>query len=180
MNVLLVAVLVVPALGALVAVLVRDDRAGRIAGTVAAALALVASALLALARAPAGGARLAPWHEIDVPWAPAIQLRFHVGVDGVSYPLVVLTALLTLLCCLYSLWQVPGGRNGRHLVALLLVVEVGIVGVFLALDLVLFFVFFELVLLPMYAIIAGWGGAGRRGSACWWWSPAPVRPTSSP
>jgi NADH-quinone oxidoreductase subunit M len=165
MNVLLVAVLLVPALGALVAVLVRDDRAGRIAGTVAAALALVASALLALARAPAGGARLAPWHEIDVPWAPAIQLRFHVGVDGVSYPLVVLTALLTLLCCLYSLWQVPGGRNGRHLVALLLVVEVGIVGVFLALDLVLFFVFFELVLLPMYAIIAGWGGAGRRAAA---------------
>ena len=49
--------------------------------------------------------------------------------------------------------------------ALLLVVEVGILGIFLALDLVLFFVFFEVVLLPMYAIIAGWGGADRRRAA---------------
>jgi NADH-quinone oxidoreductase subunit M len=166
MNLLLVAVLVIPALGAFAAVAVRDDRAGRIAGTVASALALVSATLLALDRAPAEtGARLAPWHQIDASWVPAVQLRFHIGVDGVSYPLVVLTALLTLLCCLYSLWQVPGNRNGRQLVALLLVVEVGIVGVFLALDLVLFFVFFELVLLPMYAIIAGWGGPERRAAA---------------
>src|SRR5688500_3622061 len=165
MNALLVAVLVIPALGALVAVAVRDDRAGRVAGTVAAALALLAAAVLPLDRAPAGGARLAPWHQIDVSWVPAVQLRFHIGVDGVSYPLVVLTALLTLLCCLYSLWQVPGNRNGRQLVALLLIVEVGIVGVFLALDLALFFVFFELVLLPMYAIIAGLGGPERRAAA---------------
>ena len=49
--------------------------------------------------------------------------------------------------------------------ALLLVVEVGILGTFLALDLVLFFVFFEVVLLPMYAVIAGWGGADRRRAA---------------
>jgi NADH-quinone oxidoreductase subunit M len=165
MNAILAAVLVIPALGALAAVVVRDDRAGRIAGTVAAALALLAAAVLPLSRAPSGDARLAPWHQVDASWVPAVQLRFHIGVDGVSYPLVVLTALLTLLCCLYSLWQVPGNRNGRQLVALLLVVEVGIIGVFLALDLVLFFVFFELVLLPMYAIIAGWGGPERRAAA---------------
>ena len=165
MNALLVAVLVLPALGALASVVIRGDRAGRVAGTVAAALSLVAAALLAVDRAAATGDRLSPWHQVDVAWVPAVQLRFHVGVDGVSYPLVVLTALLTLLCCLYSLWQVPGERNGRQLVALLLVVEVGIVGVFLALDLILFFVFFELVLLPMYAIIAGWGGPERRAAA---------------
>ena len=165
MNAVLVAVLVIPALGALASVVIRSDRAGRVAGTVAAALSLVAAALLAVDRAPATGDRLSPWHQVDVAWVPAVQLRFHVGVDGVSYPLVVLTALLTLLCCLYSLWQVPGERNGRQLVALLLVVEVGIVGVFLALDLILFFVFFELVLLPMYAFIAGWGGPERRAAA---------------
>jgi NADH-quinone oxidoreductase subunit M len=88
-------------------------------------------------------------------------------VDGLSYPLVVLTTLLTFLCALYTCWHVPGSGapRGRHLVALLLVIEVGIVGVFLALDLVLFFVFFEVVLLPMYAVIAVWGGERRRAAA---------------
>jgi NADH-quinone oxidoreductase subunit M len=91
---------------------------------------------------------------------------FHLGVDGISYPLIVLTGLLTLLCCGYTLQQVPAGvGSGRTLAALLLVLEVGILGTFLALDLVLFFVFFEVVLLPMYAVIAGWGGPERRRAA---------------
>ena len=75
--------------------------------------------------------------------------------------LFYLFALLTLLCCVYLLWT--DGAPG--LAALLLAVEVGILGVFLALDLVLFFVFFEVVLLPMYAVIAGWGGPDRRAAA---------------
>ncbi len=82
-------------------------------------------------------------------------------MDGISYPLVVLTSLLTLLCCLYTLFRVEDLERGRLLIALLLVVEVGITGVFLSLDLILFFLFFEVVLLPMYAIIAGWGGPNR-------------------
>ena len=94
-------------------------------------------------------------------WIPGLDTRFHLGVDGISYPLVVLTTLLTLLCCVYLLWT--DGAPG--LAALLLAVEVGILGVFLALDLVLFFVFFEVVLLPMYAVIAGWGGPERRAAA---------------
>jgi NADH-quinone oxidoreductase subunit M len=109
--------------------------------------------------------QLVPWHEVNLPWAPGLDLRFHLGVDGISYPLVVLTALLTLLCCVYTLWTVPAGGRGSHLAALLLVIEVGIAGVFLALDLVLFFVFFEVVLLPMYAVIAIWGGPARRHAA---------------
>jgi NADH-quinone oxidoreductase subunit M len=86
-------------------------------------------------------------------------------VDGVSYPLIVLTGLLTLLCCVYTVHTVPGGGPGRALAALLLVLEVGIAGTFLALDLVLFFIFFEVVLLPMYAMIAGWGGGLERRRA---------------
>jgi len=102
-----------------------------------------------------------PWHQVDVAWIPGLDTRFHLGVDGISYPLVVLTTLLTLLCCVYLLWT--DGDPG--LAALLLAVQVGILGVFLALDLVLFFVFFEVVLLPMYAVIAGWGGPERRSAA---------------
>ncbi len=159
---LLVLVLLLPALGALLAPLIRDERAGQFVGTVAAAIALVASVALWFDReTPVGHAAIQPWHDVNVRWVPAIDLRFHLGVDGISYPLVVLTALLTLLCCLYTLFRVEDVRRGRLLVALLLVVEVGINGVFLSLDLILFFLFFEVVLLPMYAIIAGWGGENR-------------------
>lgn len=213
----LVAVVALPLLGAAVvaAVPARADRAARAVGAAFAALTLAAAALLATGRdgtwfayRPIGGGTgtggdgaptLRPWREVDLAWVPGFDLRFHVGVDGVSYPLVVLTALLTLLCCTYTLWHVPtpggdagdagqstddprsgddAGRSagdsaagqpasgrGRSLVALLLVIETGILGTFLALDLVLFFVFFEVVLLPMYAVIAGWGGKQRRHAA---------------
>ncbi|MFB9237505.1 NuoM family protein [Plantactinospora siamensis] len=177
----LVAVLAVPALGAAVLALLpaRADRAARGVGTAFAAVTFGITVLLG-ARGPvvtdgrllgpqdpvgwfrygsgAGPPAVLPWHQLDLPWVPALQLRFHLGVDGISYPLVVLTGLLTLLCCAYTMSKAPGGRSGRSLVALLLVVEVGILGTFLALDLVLFFLFFEVVLLPMYAVIAGWGG----------------------
>ncbi|GIG89724.1 complex I subunit 4 family protein [Plantactinospora endophytica] len=172
----LVATLAVPAVGAAVLAVLpgRFDRAARITGTAFAAVTLVLAALLAIGATDtwtayqpqsAGAPGIHPWHELDLSWAPGLDLRFQLGVDGVSYPLVVLTALLTLLCCAYTWWRVPAPGRGRSLVALLLVVEVGILGTFLALDLVLFFLFFEVVLLPMYAIIAVWGGEDRQHAA---------------
>ncbi|WP_329015010.1 NADH-quinone oxidoreductase subunit M [Micromonospora rifamycinica] len=169
-QVLLVAVLALPAVGAALVAVVPGERTARLLGTAVAGLTLVGAVLLVLGDhgwfgygpAPA----VQPWHGVDLPWVPGLDLRFHLGVDGISWPLVVLTALLTLLCCGYTVRRVPeGGGSGRALVALLLVVEVGILGTFLALDLVLLFVFFEIVLLPMYAIIAGWGGTGAAGSS---------------
>ncbi|TNH21534.1 NADH-quinone oxidoreductase subunit M [Micromonospora orduensis] len=169
-QVLLVAVLAVPALGAVAVAATPRDRAARLVGTVAAALTLLAAVPLVFGGRgwvawSAGAPAVRPWHQLDLPWVPGLDLRFHLGVDGISWPLVVLTTLLTVLCCAYTVWRVPDGGSGRALVALLLVVEVGILGTFLALDLVLFFLFFEVVLLPMYAIIAGWGGADRRRAA---------------
>ena len=168
---MLVALLAVPALGAVLVALLpaRLDRPARALGTVVAAAAFAVSVALGLDRGPllpAAGQALTPWQQYKVSWVPGLNLDFHLGVDGISYPLVVLTTLLTLLCCVYSMWTVPGdGARGRLLVALLLVIEVGILGTFLALDLVLFFVFLEVVLLPMYAVIAGWGGEDRRRAA---------------
>jgi NADH-quinone oxidoreductase subunit M len=102
---------------------------------------------------------------VDLPWIPTIDLRFHLGVDGISLPLVVLTALLTLLCTIYLARPTSQPTRPQSLIALLLLLEVGMLGTFVALDLLLFFVFFELVLLPMYAVIAGWGGPGRVAAA---------------
>jgi NADH-quinone oxidoreductase subunit M len=164
MRWLLVAVLAVPAAAALLAALL-PDRAARLAGTVAAGFVLILSVLLYRGDGWAGLGTVRPWHEVDFSWVPGLDMRFHLGVDGVSYPLVVLTALLTLLCCGYTLWRAPSPGRGGTLVALLLVIEVGILGTFLALDLVLFFVFFEVVLLPMYAVIAVWGGEDRAHAA---------------
>ncbi|MEN3306045.1 MAG: NADH-quinone oxidoreductase subunit [Micromonosporaceae bacterium] len=176
MTALLLLTLLLPVAGALAAVGLhrRSDVAGRVAAVVASAGAFVASVALYWHRDGSGwvstgqqrtGAPIAPWHQIDVSWASGLELRFHIGIDGISYPLVVLTTLLTLLCCVYTLWTVPEGPRGSLLAALLLTIEVGILGVFLALNLVLFFVFFETVLLPMYAVIAAWGGPARRAAA---------------
>ncbi len=170
-QMLLVATLAVPALGAAVVALLprRIEQGARVTGTVAAALAFLASALLYLGRdwSPmiALGTPVQPWYQLQLDWVPWLNLQFHLGVDGISYPLVVLTTLLTFLCCLFTIYRVPEGGRGRSLVALLLVTEVGIVGTFLAFDLVLFFIFFEVVLLPMFAIIAFWGGERRRHAA---------------
>ncbi|NUT32944.1 MAG: NADH-quinone oxidoreductase subunit M [Hamadaea sp.] len=159
MSALLILLLVVPLAGAVLAALL-PDRAGRVAATAAAAVTFVLTLPLAAGRGDT------IWHEVDYAWAPSLGLRFHLGVDGVSYPLVVLTALLTLLCCAYTIWHAPADRAaGARLAALLLAIEVGLLGVFLALDLVLFFIAFEVVLLPMYAVIAGWGGPARQRAA---------------
>ncbi|MDR7279507.1 complex I subunit 4 family protein [Catenuloplanes atrovinosus] len=163
-SALLIALLALPALGALAVALLpaARDRQARVLGTVIAAATLAVAVPLRwgswFAYTPEPAAPR-PWALVDLPWVPALDLRFQLGVDAISYPLVVLTALLTLLCCGYTVWRVPPGGPGRLLTALLLVIEVGILGTFLAFDLVLFFVFFEVVLLPMYAVIAVWGGA---------------------
>ncbi|HWS33900.1 MAG TPA: NADH-quinone oxidoreductase subunit M [Actinoplanes sp.] len=176
-QVLLLALLAVPLLGAAVVALLpaARDRQARLVATGFATVTFL------LALAPAFGFRdqifgwfdygdgstvpLFPWVEVDLEWVPALGLDLHLGVDGISYPLIVLTGLLTALCCAYTVKKVPDGGAGRALAALLLVLEFGVLGTFLALDLLLFFLFFEVVLLPMYAVIAGWGGPARRAAA---------------
>jgi NADH-quinone oxidoreductase subunit M len=84
-------------------------------------------------------------------------------VDGISLPLLIMTTLLTALCLGYEL-RAPEQHN-RSFTALVLVLEIGMVGTFLAEDLLLFFIFFEIVLLPMYGLILGWGSGERRRAA---------------
>ncbi|MEU0675977.1 NADH-quinone oxidoreductase subunit M [Streptomyces sp. NPDC006172] len=101
----------------------------------------------------------------DISWIPALDVRIHLGIDGISLPLLVLTALLTFLCALYSYFNPPKGPSPKAFVALLLVLEAGTLATFAALDLILFFLAFETVLIPMYFLIARWGGEGRTRAA---------------
>lgn len=102
----------------------------------------------------------------DISWIAALDVRIHLGVDGISLPLLVLTALLTFLCALYSYFKMPTGPSPKAFVALLLVLESGTLATFAVLDLLLFFLAFEMVLIPMYFLIARWGG-GERQPAAW-------------
>jgi NADH-quinone oxidoreductase subunit M len=92
-------------------------------------------------------------------WIPGAGIGYHLGVDGISLLLVLLTTLLTPLCVL-SAWSQITTRVKEFLVALCLL-ETGMVGVFVALDLFLFFVFWEAMLIPMYLIVGVWGGPRR-------------------
>lgn len=164
-EVLLVALVALPALGAIVLALLPDrlDRAARLLAVVVTGATLLAS--LALYSPGAGDDQEPDWLDVDGSWVAAIDLHFHLGMDGISYPLVVLTALLTFLCAVYSLHSLPAPGRAGIMLALVLVLEVGMVGTFLARDLLLFFIFFEIVLIPMYFLIAVWGGAGARHAA---------------
>ncbi|AMV36528.1 NuoM family protein [Planctomyces sp. SH-PL62] len=95
-------------------------------------------------------------------WIPAFNIQYYLGLDGVSVGLVVLTGLVSLLACLAS-WGIEKQVRGYYSLFLLLVASM--TGVFLALDLFLFYVFFEVMLLPMYFLIALWGGEDREYAA---------------
>lgn len=101
----------------------------------------------------------------DLNWIPALRIHLHLGIDGISLPLLVLTALLTFLCALYSFFHLPAGGSAKSFVALLLLLEAGTLATFSVLDLMLFFLAFETVLIPMYFLIARWGGGDRERSA---------------
>ncbi|MGA6155901.1 complex I subunit 4 family protein [Stenotrophomonas sp. NPDC087984] len=99
--------------------------------------------------------------QTDIGWIPALDIRIHLGVDGVSLPLLVLTALLTFLSALYAYFNRPAGPSPRAFVALLLLLESGTLASFAVLDLMLFFLAFEMVLIPMYFLINRWGSGER-------------------
>lgn len=124
-------------------------------GTATAAGTLVLAGLVAVTAAPYS--RTGPGLELDVPWIPALGVRLHLGVDGVSAPLVVLTALLTLLVCWHLVRVRPVAGRIQGLVACFLTVEAGALATFTALDLLVFFVAFETVLVPMWFVVARWG-----------------------
>jgi len=93
----------------------------------------------------------------DLSWIPAIGSNYHIGIDGISLPLLVLSTFITALSVVYSWKHLPEPHNPKAFLALILLLATGMAGTFVALDLILFFIFFELVLLPMYFMIGIWG-----------------------
>jgi NADH-quinone oxidoreductase subunit M len=92
-------------------------------------------------------------------WIPAFHINYHLGVDGISMPFIVLTSLLTIIC-IVSAWDCIQSRVKEYMMAFL-VLETTLIGVFSALDAILFYFFWEAMLIPMYLIIGIWGGKNR-------------------
>jgi NADH-quinone oxidoreductase subunit M len=100
--------------------------------------------------------------EVNETWIGAINANYHVGVDGISLPLLVLSTFVMVLAVIYSWnhWDEP--KNPKAFLILMMILATGMNGTFVALDLVLFFIFFEIVLLPMYFMIGIWGDKSPR------------------
>ncbi len=107
--------------------------------------------------------------EENVPWITVggFHINYHVGLDGISFPLVILTTLITWLGAWaswnFSSWKVNRGPKGYF--ALFLILETGVLGTFGALDFFLFYIFWEVMLLPMYFLIGVWGGPRKEYAA---------------
>ena len=99
---------------------------------------------------------------VDSEWITVIRANYTIGLDGISLPLYVLSMVVTLLVMIYTWDNMPDAGNAKSFIMLMLVLQVGMAGSFIAQDLILFFVFFEVVLLPMYFMIGVWGGDDRQ------------------
>src|SRR6266516_2521533 len=150
----LTALLAWPALAALV-VMVAPARWAKHVALAASLVEFAISAPLWWTFAPAGGFQFI----LDASWIPSWGIRYTVGVDGISLFMVLLTTFLVPLSVLGSYAYITTREGGFY--ALLLVLTTGMIGVFVALDLFLFYVMWEVMLIPMYFIIGVWGGDNR-------------------
>ena len=97
--------------------------------------------------------------EENIPWIEAFQINYHLGIDGISMPLILLTTFITILVVAAG-WEVIQYKPSQYMAAFL-IMEGVMVGVFAALDAMLFYVFWEAMLIPMFLIIGVWGGPNR-------------------
>jgi NADH-quinone oxidoreductase subunit M len=154
---LLTLILFTPTVAALVLLLLPKEEVKLIRWvTLLASLISLALALFTWARFNIAGQGFQ--FEEQIAWYPAINSTYHVGIDGISLTMVLLTTLLTPLAILASFNIVD--RVKAYMI-LFLLLETGMLGVFVTLDLLLFFVFWEIGLVPMYFLINQWGGANR-------------------
>ncbi len=154
-----------PLVGALVIALVPKDKDRMVRGLaiVFTAVAMVVAIALAIDFNYGSGSGLQ--FELNTKWIPVIGAKYHVGIDGISLPLWLLTFILSFLCAIYSWRYIPSPGKTKAFLALMLLLETGMAGTFIAFDLVLFFIFWELVLVPMYFLIGIWGSANREYAA---------------
>jgi len=160
-QMLLAATIVLPLVGGVALSFIPKARAS-LARPCALVLSGIVLAIAAWLWASFDGSLAGIHYELKVPWIAGLGTSFHIGVDGLSLPLLFLTALLTFVAVIAS--RSIKDRE-RQYFTLMLMLEAGLCGVFVALDLILFYLFWEVVLIPMYFLISIWGGPRRSYAA---------------
>ena len=145
-----------PILGALAMPLARNDKGAKLLALAVSGLTMLISFWLWVAFID-GSSRMQ--FEINLPWAADLGIRYHLGLDGLSLVLIVMTTALSFLAILSSWNTIKDSVKGFY--ASLLILLTGMIGVFVSLDLFLFYVFWEVMLIPMYFLIGIWGGPRR-------------------
>ena len=152
-------VVFIPLAGALLLGMIPRDNEDALkrTGLLVAVLAFVGSLVLVAQFDYGAGSYNTYQFEVNETWIGAINANYHIGIDGISLPLLVLSTFVVVLAVIYSWnhWDEP--KNPKGFLILMLILATGMNGTFVALDLVLFFIFFEVVLLPMYFMIGIWG-----------------------
>jgi NADH-quinone oxidoreductase subunit M len=157
-----------PALGALaLAFYPKEDTKGMKFVSLVITLVVLAMSLAMFFVSPESPMRFSPGvadlqQTCSIPWIPALHIQYFLGMDGISFPLIVLTALVSALSMAAS-WNIE--KHVKAYCMLFLILETGMLGVFLSLDFFLFYVFWEVMLLPMYFLIGVWGGPRREYAA---------------
>ena len=157
-DLLLTGVTFFPLIGAALLLLVPKDQPDTIKGValiISFITFLISVAIYQLFDPVASGMQF----EVNVPWMMSLGINYHLGVDGISLLLIMLTTVLTVLCVIAAWRSITVGVKGFFISLLML--ASGMIGVFCALDLFLFYVFWEVMLIPMYFIIGLWGGPRR-------------------
>ncbi|MBS1253741.1 MAG: NAD(P)H-quinone oxidoreductase chain 4 1 [Anaerolineales bacterium] len=149
-----------PLVGMLVILFLDDDEVIKRFALTLSVVPLILSAYLWIAYGRTGGGIQ---FEEMVTWIPSVGINYHMGVDGFSVPLIFLTTLLTVISLGYSYLVID--ERVKEYFALFLLLETGMLGVFVSLDLFLFYVFWEIGLVPMYFLIGVWGGPRRQYAA---------------
>ncbi len=158
---LLSSIIFAPLIGALLILFVpgKNEKLIRIIATASAALTGVLS-LVAFSKFSGAEAGFQLIEKIS--WIPQFSVHYFLGTDGISFPMVLLTTLICLLACVASFGI---KERQKEYFFLFLLLETGILGTFLALDLFLFYIFWEIVLVPMYFLIGIWGGPRKEYAA---------------
>jgi NADH-quinone oxidoreductase subunit M len=152
--------IIIPLLGAILMLLLPID--ARLVRYAAAGVAAVPLLLATYVYFAFGGNLDAAALSQDVTWIGSLNVGYRVGLDGLGFGMFYLTTLLTLIAVVAS-WDVR--ENLKQYLAILFVAELGMLGVFAAQDMILFYVFFEITLIPMYLLVGIWGDENRRAAA---------------
>ena len=149
-------VIFLPLIGAAIALFVRDNNTVK----VIALITTVADFLISLPLWINFDHSTAAFQFVEkVAWIPTFHINYHIGIDGISLLLIIMTTFLAPLCVLCS-WNAIADRS-REFMINLMVMQTAMVGVFCALDMALFYIFWEAMLIPMYLIVGVWGGVNR-------------------